>query len=96
MGPVERLQLLRELLDYVRMLPQKACFGEGTVRHTCAGELPKNESEVDDFIRKRTLLWRETWVIPKIEAMIKDDAKKIKKRRERGRVPNIFEMGKRR
>lgn len=84
MGPVERVRLLRELLEYVKMLPQKACFGHGSGYPS--KDLPKSEKEVDDFIRQRTLLWRETWLVPKIEAMIKDDVQKIKKRKAKDGV----------
>jgi len=32
--------------------------------------LPTSEAEVTDFIRKRTQLYRETWIIPKLDALI--------------------------
>lgn len=32
--------------------------------------LPTNEREVTDFIRRRTLIWRNTWIFPVLEALL--------------------------
>lgn len=41
--------------------------------HTDAADrLPTTEAEVTEFIRRRTQLWRETYLIPVIENAIKE------------------------
>lgn len=45
--------------------------------------LPGSEAEVDDFIRRRTKLWRKSWVLPILERLIKAERRKVEKRRRR-------------
>jgi len=85
MGPVERLKLLREVLAYVEMSPQRADFSSIAP----SNDLPKREKDVNTFIRERTRFWRKSYLIPKLEAMIQADEEKLDKRRTR--VPNIFD-----
>jgi hypothetical protein len=35
-----------------------------------ASALPKSEKEVDDFIRRRTHLYRETWIVKMIDMLL--------------------------
>lgn len=41
------------------------------------GELPKTEAEVTDFIKKRTRVHHQTWIIAPIRALMKDIQKAI-------------------
>jgi hypothetical protein len=40
--------------------------------------LPKDESEVTEFIKRRTEIYRETWIIKPLEAALKKLEKKKK------------------
>lgn len=42
----------------------------GTIWTDPDDPLPKTEAEVTEFIRRRTKVWRETWMIPKLEEVI--------------------------
>jgi hypothetical protein len=37
---------------------------------TQTSDLPKSEEEVDDFIRRRTCLYRETWILGMIDLLL--------------------------
>jgi len=43
-----------------------------------ADQLPKTEQEATPFIRERTRLWRETWVLPIIDALLEGDTERVK------------------
>lgn len=32
--------------------------------------LPKTEAEVNDFIRRRTAVWRDTWILPVLDDLL--------------------------
>lgn len=58
------LKNLEEALEATRM--EKAGFGDICSNKTVTLE----ESEVTDFIRERTLLYRRTWIIYRLERAI--------------------------
>lgn len=60
--PESKKQLLAELRSMANF--ENASFGR--LWESDADPLPKTEKEVTDFIRRRTALYRETWVTPLI------------------------------
>lgn len=39
------------------------------------GNLPTSEKDVTPFIRERTRLWRETWILPVLDRLIRNHSK---------------------
>lgn len=56
---------LRELLTFKRASFARIFSDE-------ADPLPKTEDEVDEFIARRTRLWRNTWVLAKLNVLLGD------------------------
>lgn len=59
-------EALRELRETLTM--EKCRFGN--IHQAKDDPLPKSESEVDEFIKRRTRLWLETWVFPTLDEII--------------------------
>jgi hypothetical protein len=55
--------LISRALDHARM--ERASFSENLLKPEFP--LPKTEAEVTAFIKGRTKLWRESWLIPPLE-----------------------------
>jgi hypothetical protein len=67
------LRRLRQLVSF-----DTACFGRiGPTPKE--GQLPQTEKEVTDFIRQRTSLYREAWILPLIDALIDGDRRLAEK-----------------
>jgi len=70
----ERRRLLKEVRERIKM--KKASFGR--VSELDDDPLPKSEKEVTEFIRRRTRLYMETWVLPVIDQLIAEaEGKKV-------------------
>jgi len=70
--PLARWQLkaLKLLRERIEMRPDRCSFGmPGPVEPQ---RYPTKEAEVDDFIRERTRLWRETWLLSVIDALVEN------------------------
>ena len=65
--------LILQALNASKM--DRACFESFLLE----SGLPKDESEVDEFIKKRTDLYRETWIIRPLEKALKKIDKKYKR-----------------
>jgi hypothetical protein len=63
-----QIETLKVLLSRVKF--ETANFG-CPIGDQSGTAIPKNG--VDDFIKEKTRLYRETWIIPFIEALINDD-----------------------
>ncbi|CAO3447915.1 hypothetical protein [Azospirillum argentinense] len=59
----------RELLSELRITANFENASFGKLWGDVGDPLPKTEEEVTDFIRRRTKLYRETWVIPLIDEL---------------------------
>lgn len=59
-------EALRELRETLTM--EKCRFGN--IHPAKDDPLPKSESEVDEFIKRRTRLWLETWVFPTLDEIV--------------------------
>jgi hypothetical protein len=60
---------------------EKGSFGNG---YKNPGDpLPKTEAQVDEFIRRRTRLYLQTWVLPKIDELIEAERVAVEKRKAR-------------
>jgi len=72
--PKWRRQVLKQLRSLVNF--ENAHFG----RIGCSegDPLPKTEKEVTEFIRRRTQLYRDTWVNPLIDALEKGDCASVR------------------
>lgn len=42
--------------------------------------LPKTEREVNEFIERRTRVWRESWILPILDEMIARERRQVKPR----------------
>ena len=92
MGPAKRLSILKEIRQTATM--ENAGFGHPPSGRDlkCEGDLPKSEEEVNDFIKRRTRLWRGTWILAYLDRLIKADKEALEKQRNRKpTVPNIFD-----
>jgi len=59
---------LEEVIRYVKF--ERASFNCITGAREEDGLLPKNENEVTEFIKKRTRLYMQSWVLPVLEKMV--------------------------
>ena len=64
-----RRKAYRELLSELRSAANFESADFGRLWGVAEDPLPKTEEEVTDFIRRRTKLYRETWVTPLIEEL---------------------------
>jgi hypothetical protein len=78
----EREEILTELLGYARF--ERADFS--TIRTTADPPLPTSEAEVDAFVKSRTKLYMDTWVIPKIEQLLEHEEKSTPAGRKRAEL----------
>jgi len=68
------VRALKEVRERIKM--KKASFGR--VSELDDDPLPKSEKEVTEFIRRRTRLYMETWVLPVIDQLIAEaEGKKV-------------------
>ena len=51
--------------------------------------LPKSETEVTDFIRERTRIWRQSWIFPILDQIIAEGEGKMAKPGERSVLDRI-------
>ena len=82
-----RLRALKELRRLLQMREKSCSFDSiGPWLDSPEGRLPTNEREVTAFIRERTRLWRESWILPVLEQMIESEQQARKKRQARRRT----------
>jgi hypothetical protein len=65
-----RRTILLELRRHLTM--ERAEFGyiHSLMAHLSDRPLPKTEDDVTGFIRRRTALWRDSWVFPLIDELL--------------------------
>lgn len=61
-------EVLREV--YKHLLMENCSFSNIGPSDDEVGRLPTNETEVTEFIKRRTRLWRESWILPYLKEMI--------------------------
>jgi hypothetical protein len=67
---------LREVVDHLGM--EHCGFGHPM---SCGDDpLPKTEDEVTPFIRRRTKLWLDTWVLPKLRRLLEREERRAELR----------------
>lgn len=69
-APLSQYDVARfeEVIKYVKF--ERASFSCITGAREEDGLLPKNENEVTGFIKKRTRLYMQSWVLPVLEEMV--------------------------
>ena len=70
-APLKIIRRLEEALRYARM--ERATFGMpyDTLQITSGLGRSDEHVKIDEFVKERTRLWRQTWLIPEIEAALK-------------------------
>jgi hypothetical protein len=65
-------KLTRKIIKELEEIERISTMKDSRFSSIIAEDLPKNESEVDNFIRKRTELWRNTWITNPLSEIIKE------------------------
>lgn len=58
---------LRAALNYAQMTENSARFGRDEVTLNAGKDYARAMGTEDEFIKERTRLWRQSWLIPRIE-----------------------------
>ena len=76
------MPLTKKQVSRLRELRRYATFESASFDHMNYGDnesaemkLPTKESEVTDFIRNRTLLYRQSWILPIIDELLRSAPK---------------------